>query len=274
MPRAKYMTNTSAKEADKNTNTDMNMIRFEILIDEVGKKLHDDDWDDKFDDDNYPLLDYFFEPQKFNPYAKIIYDKSLYALSLDFSYEDNFEYSNQVELFDSDEIRNNFRSKIRAMKTFCKYYDFDEHYEKLYALLFWAFMILTVDDSQKEEALAKISDFLTLLKERKKLNIPYFIYVIKYLYHYDDVKDIRNNDTPMDNLTGAVMRMALRSNSIYKSLHTPEEYFMDKGITKGTIKKCGEENTENDTWTCPSCGEIIPKCVGFCECGEIMPFEF
>ena len=73
------------KKDDKNMSEDMNMIRFEMLIDEVGKKLHGSGWNENYGSKRFPLLDYFFDPEKFNAYAKMIYDKSLYELSIDFS---------------------------------------------------------------------------------------------------------------------------------------------------------------------------------------------
>ena len=64
-------------KADKNMSEDMNMIRFEMLIDEVGKKLHGSGWNENYGSKRFPLLDYFFDPKKFNAYAKMIYDKSI-----------------------------------------------------------------------------------------------------------------------------------------------------------------------------------------------------
>ena len=35
------------------------------------------------------------------------------------------------------------------------------------------------------------------------------------------------------------------------------------------------KDVPNDgTWTCPSCGKVMPKYVGTCGCGESQPFEF
>ena len=175
------------------------MVRFETLIDEVGKKLQCNWGAEEENDDEYSLLDYFFDSQKMNSYAKMIYDKARNCICyFPKSENETISWNSQVELFSPFDIKNNIRSKIRAMKTFCKCYNFYENYEKLYALLFWSFMILTVDDNQKEEALAKISDFLTLLGgEREDMksyfdpkNTPlYIISVIKYLYHDNDLHD-------------------------------------------------------------------------------------
>ena len=43
---------------------DMNMIRFEMLIDEVGKKLHCNWGAEEENNGEYSLLDYFFDSQK------------------------------------------------------------------------------------------------------------------------------------------------------------------------------------------------------------------
>ena len=265
-------------KADKNMSEDMNMIRFEMLIDEVGKKLHID-WaeNDGFDfdmDEGYILLDYFFDPQKMNSYAKMIYDKARNCICyFPKSENETISWNSQVELFSPFDIKNNIRSKIRAMKTFCKCYDFYKNYEKLYALLFWSFMILTVDDNQKEEALAKISDFLTLLGEREDMksyfdpkNTPlYIINVIKYLYHYDGYEDT------FDGTSTALRVLRLFNKDTDRKIET---YFAEKGVTKGVIKKRGDTSATSDTWTCPRCGKIMPKYVGTCGCGEPQPFSF
>lgn len=234
---------------------DMNIIRFEMLIDEVGKKLHYNWGAEKKNDDEYSLLDYFFDPQKMNPYAKMIYNKASGCICY-FPNSENeaFIRNSQIEFFSSYDIKNNIRSKIRAMKTFCKYYNFDENYEKLYALLFWSFMILTVDDNQKEEALAKISDFLTLLRgERedmksyfdpkntplyKNASLYYIIRVIKYLYHDNDYEDT------FDGTSTAVIVPIFRNKGAGRRI---EPYFIAKGVTKGVIKKRGDTRSRSDT---------------------------
>lgn len=260
---------------------DMNIIRFEMLIDEVGKKLHYNWGAEKKNDDEYSLLDYFFDSQKMNSYAKMIYDKARNCICyFPKSENETISWNSQVELFSPFDIKNNIRSKIRAMKTFCKCYNFYENYEKLYALLFWSFMILTVDDNQKEEALAKISDFLTLLGgEREDMksyfdpkNTPlYIISVIKYLYHDNDYEDTFDGTSTASRVL-SIMNMG--TDSKIKS------YFKTKGVTKGIIKKQGiikkrgDTSATSDTWTCPCCGKIMPKYVGTCGCGETKPFEF
>ena len=253
---------------------DMNIIRFEMLIDEVGKKLHYNWGAEKKNDDEYSLLDYFFDSQKMNSYAKMIYNKASGCICY-FPNSENeaFIRNSQIEFFSSYDIKNNIRSKIRAMKTFCKYYNFDENYEKLYALLFWSFMILTVDDSQKEEVLAKISDFLTLLGEREDMksyfdpkNTPlYIISVIKYLYHDNDYEDTFDGTSTVSRVL-SIMNMGTDSKI--------ETYFKAKGVTKGVIKKRGDTRSRSDTWTCPNCGRIVPHYVGTCGCGEPRLFEF
>ena len=254
---------------------DMNIIRFEMLIDEVGKKLHYNWGAEKKNDDEYSLLDYFFDSQKMNSYAKMIYNKASGCICY-FPNSENeaFIRNSQIEFFSSYDIKNNIRSKIRAMKTFCKCYNFYENYEKLYALLFWSFMILTVDDNQKEEALAKISDFLTLLGgEREDMksyfdpkNTPlYIISVIKYLYHDNDYEDTFDG-------TSTALRVPIFRNKVTDRGIKP--YFIAKGVTKGVIKKRGDTRSRSDTWTCPNCGRIVPYYVGNCGCGEPMPFEF
>ena len=258
---------------------DMNMIRFETLIDEVGKKLQCNWGAEEENDDEYSLLDYFFDSQKMNSYAKMIYDKARNCIcyfpesKMDAFIANSFIGNSQAELFSPVDIKNNIRSKIRAMKTFCKCYNFYENYEKLYALLFWSFMILTVDDNQKEEALAKISDFLTLLGEREDMqsyfdpkNTPlYIISVIKYLYHDNDYEDTFDG-TSTASIVSRFMNMG--TDSKIKS------YFKTKGVTKGIIKKRGDTRSRSDTWTCPNCGRIVPHYVGTCGCGEPKPFEF
>ena len=266
---------------------DMNIIRFEMLIDEVGKKLHYNWGVEKKNDDEYSLLDYFFDSQKMNSYAKMIYNKASGCICY-FPNSENeaFIRNSQIEFFSSYDIKNNIRSKIRAMKTFCKYYDFDENYEKLYALLFWSFMILTVDDSQKEEVLAKISDFLTLLGERKDMcegitayfnpkSTPFYITsVIKYLYHDDDYEDVYDGTSPVfafaNHSSRAVPFAVAKALSLSFSDKKIETYF----ITKGIIKKRGDTSATSNTWTCPCCGKIMPKYVGTCGCGESQPFSF
>ena len=266
---------------------DMNMIRFEMLIDEIGNKLHFDWGAEEENDHKYSLLDYFFDSQKMNSYAKMIYDKARNyicyfpeseneAVSLNSQIElfsPAFIRNSRIELFSPVDIKNNIRSKIRAMKTFCKCYDFYKNYEKLYALMFWSFMILTVDDNQKEEALAKISDFLTLLGEREDMksyfdpkNTPlYIINVIKYLYHYDGYEDT------FDGTSTALRVSRLFNKDTDRKIET---YFAEKGVTKGVIKKRGDTSATSDTWTCPRCGKIMPKYVGTCGCGEPQPFSF
>ena len=266
---------------------DMNMIRFEMLIDEVGKKLHCNWGAEDLNDGEYSLLDYFFDSQKMNSYAKMIYDKARNCIcyfpesKMDAFIANSFIGNSQAELFSPVDIKNNIRSKIRAMKTFCKYYDFDYtdyddniySYDKFYALLFWSFMILTVDDSQKEEALAKISDFLTLLGEREDMksyfdpkNTPlYIISVIKYLYHDNDY------EATFDGTSTASRVLIFMNKGTDRKI---EPYFIAKGVTGGIIKKRGDTSATSDTWTCPHCGKIMPKYVGTCGCGEPQPFSF
>lgn len=276
------------KKDDKNTSEDMNIIRFEMLIDEVGKKLHYNWGAEKKNDDEYSLLDYFFDPRKFNPYAKMIYDKSLYELSIDFSdYRHSWCYNTPVVPRKNKDGEYDIRSMISSMDFFVKNYNYKsiynifnyrKRYEIIYNLLFWSFMILTVDDSQRDEALAKLSDFITLINNQKptskiftyylepdsvfnQTNILYFISVIKYLYHYDNYKDVPDetyNDYSL----------------FYRDYTpTPQKYFQNK-LTEGVIKKRGDTRSRSDTWTCPNCGRIVPYYVGNCGCGEPMPFEF
>ena len=149
------------KKDDKNMRADMHMIRFEMLIDEVGKKL-DYCWDKKYDGMSFPLLNFFFDPRKFNPYAKMIYDKSLHELSIDFSdFSHILGYNTTVVPRINKYGEYDIRSMARSMNFFVKNYNYRDQYKKIYELLFWSFMILTVDDSQRDEALARLSDFIT-----------------------------------------------------------------------------------------------------------------
>ena len=111
-------------------------------------------------------------------------------------------------------------------------------------------MILTVDDSQRDEALAKLSDFITLINNQKptlpfigftkylepdsvfnKTNILYFISVIKYLYHYDNYKDVPD-ETDNDYSVSAILHRNMDT-------PTPKKYFQNK-LTEGVIKYIDE----------------------------------
>lgn len=245
------------KKDDKNMRADMHMIRFEMLIDEVGKKLNFC-WDEKYDSKSFPLLDFFFDPRKFNPYAKMIYEKSLYELSIDFS---NCSY---ISCYNTPVVprRNIYgeydkRLMVRSMDFFVKGYNYRNQYDKIYKLLFWSFMILTVDDSQRDEALAKLSDFIILIQNKltqnlnifgpaiflepdvesgsvfNKTNILYFISVIKYLYHYDNYKDVPDK-TDNDHSVSAILARTMGTTQ------TPQKYFQNNRLTKGVIKYIDE----------------------------------
>lgn len=240
------------KKDDKNMSEDMNMIRFEMLIDEVGEKLNYF-WDEEYDGEGFPLLDFFFDPKKFNAYAKMIYDKSLYELSIDFSNRSYISgYDTPIVPRKNKDGEYDIRSMVRSMNFFVKNYNYRNQYDKIYNLLFWSFMILTVDDSQRDEALAKLSDFITRINHLdstqqccifgfgtgfiedsifNQTNILYFISVIKYLYHYDNYKDVPD-ETDNDYSVSAIL---------HRNMDTPgpQKYFQNK-LTEGVIKYIDE----------------------------------
>lgn len=245
------------KKDDKNMRADMHMIRFEMLIDEVGKKLNYC-WDEKYDGKSFPLLDFFFDPRKFNPYAKMIYDKSWYELSIDFSDCGSiFGYNTPIVPRRNIYGEYDKRLMVRPMDFFVKNYNYRKQYDKIYKLLFWSFMILTVDDSQRDEALAKLSDFIILIQNKliqnpniffgsvtslepdvesdsvfNQTNILYFISVIKYLYHYDNYKDVPD-ETDDDHSVSAILARTMGTTQ------TPQKYFQNR-LTKGVIKYIDE----------------------------------
>ena len=238
---------------------DMNMIRFEMLIDEVGEKLNYC-WDEEYDGEGFPLLDFFFDPKKFNAYAKMIYDKSLYELSIDFSNRSYISgYDTPIVPRKNKDGEYDIRSMVRSMDFFVKNYNYRNQYEIIYNLLFWSFMILTVDDSQRDEALARLSDFITRINNLdstqqggirglakgivlinpdsvpdsvfNQTNILYFISVIKYLYHYDNYKDVPY-ETDNDYSVSAILARTMGT-------QTPQKYFQNR-LTKGVIKYIDE----------------------------------
>ena len=249
-----YQDSTMSHEikTDKNMSEDMNMIRFEMLIDEVGKKLHGSGWNENYGSKRFPLLDYFFDPEKFNAYAKMIYDKSLYELSIDFSDCSHIlGYDTPIVPRKNKDGEYDIRSMVRSMDFFVKNYNYRNQYEIIYNLLFWSFMILTVDDSQRDEALAKLSDFITLINNQKptlpfigftkylepdsvfnKTNILYFISVIKYLYHYDNYKDVPD-ETDDDYSVSAILHRNMDT-------PTPQKYFQNRYLTEDVIKYIDE----------------------------------
>ena len=118
-----------------------------------------------------------FDYNELNEYGKIIME-----VASDF----NNEYlDDEIELFEEyedEEYRINEAEKfIEGFNRTFRSYDYRRKSMKC-AFIFWALMILTVDDTDKEEHLSQICDFVRMLKLTDE-DVEDMVQIIRVIYH-------------------------------------------------------------------------------------------
>lgn len=130
---------------------DNNLEKFSALIENIKANLPMES--------DYIDLGLIYDYHRLNAYGKVILDKI-----------NSNEGSCSVDLSMEEKLKMGFLFKERCRKGECNKYSF----------IFWALMVLTVDDTDKEEHLSQICDFSRFLEidEEKMKNITRLICTI------------------------------------------------------------------------------------------------
>lgn len=124
--------------------TDDNLEKFSALIEDIKSNFAAES--------NNIDLGLIYDYHRLNDYGKVILDKISPKKS-----------SGSVDLSTEERLKMGFLFKERCLKGECDKYSF----------IFWALMVLTVDDTDKEERLSQICDFSRFLEidEEEMMNI-------------------------------------------------------------------------------------------------------
>ena len=138
---------------------EMRMVKFETLIKDIEEKLRHRLFKKtksfyRFNKTNLPLA-LIYDVARMNEYAAIIYQNTGYLVEQ--------EWNNKYFSI-ADETDN--RVKMNAAKEFTRIVRNDADQKYGHKFIFWALMVLAVDDRNKEEYLSTVCDFA------KMLNIP------------------------------------------------------------------------------------------------------
>lgn len=131
--------------------TDDNLEKFSTLIEDIKANFSEES--------NNIDLDLMYDYRRLNAYGKVILDKI-----------SSNEGNGTVDLSTEEQLKKGFLFKERCQKGECDKYSF----------IFWALMVLTVDDTDKEEHLSQICDFSRFLEinEEEVMNITQLIRTI------------------------------------------------------------------------------------------------
>lgn len=131
--------------------TDDNLEKFSALIEDIKVNFSEES--------NNIELGLIYDYHRLNAYGKVILDKISSNKS-----------NGPVDLSTEDRLKMGFLFKERCQKGECDKYSF----------IFWALMVLTVDDTDKEEHLSRICDFSRFLEinEEEMMNIVQLVCAI------------------------------------------------------------------------------------------------
>lgn len=158
LPHVEHEETPNLPKSEENTDvitvrklTDDNLEKFSTLIEDIKA--------DFSAESNNIDLGLIYDYHRLNAYGKVILDKISSKKS-----------NGSVDLSTEERLKMGFLFKERCQKGECDKYSF----------IFWALMVLTVDDTDKEERLSQICDFSRFLEinEEEMMNIVQLIYAV------------------------------------------------------------------------------------------------
>lgn len=165
---------------------EMKMLKFKKLIENVQNAIHKNVHDEHssiYISSAKRYLETIYHYDKLNDFGKIIMDTSkIMSVSTIDKY---INYSGNI-LDLSEQIVDKFKYKYYGYGFICKV-DFET---AGYTFIFWALMILAVDDTDKEEHLSTICDFATMLGI-DATEMTDMINLIKYIFKYEKYEPLK-----------------------------------------------------------------------------------
>lgn len=161
----------------------MRTAKFEVLVDNIIEALGDETYRSgwmTFLNDIIPALALIYDYDKLNDYGKIIMKKN------DMGICNEKKEICRYQLYDCVEIPVfDIKIKLAAVKIFAS----NRSDEEAYHFLFWAMMILAVDDTDKEEHLLLICDFARILKISDE-DVKFILNIIRMIFQKDGAPHI------------------------------------------------------------------------------------
>ena len=162
---------------------DMRMIKFETLIKDLEEKLRHRLFKKtnsffRFNKKNLALA-LIYDISEMNDFAKVIYENTGYL----FAQEWTEKYSSLGE--------ENNRVKMNAGKEFVRIARNDTDQKYAHKFLFWALMVLAVDDKNKEEYLSLICDYARMLNVSDS-EVMELVNIVKLVFQDSSAKKVSN----------------------------------------------------------------------------------
>ncbi len=181
-------------------NSDMRIVKFKMMIRDIWEDLGKRDLTDCLDginDGEYTaLLAIIYDYDKLNDYGKAIMDQVCGLDEDDAEFDaDAFEYKAEFieECKDIKYRLKTAKALVMELNKEIIMFIADNHhtnkYERKLIFIFWALMILAVDDTDKEEHLSLICDFAKMLQIGDE-EIMYMVQIIRVVYHEEVEKEM------------------------------------------------------------------------------------
>ena len=165
-------------------NDDMRMIKFETLIKDLEEKLRHKLFKKtnsffRFNKTNLSLA-LIYNIEEMNDYAKVIYENTGYLFAQE--WKDKYSDLGKEE---------NSRVKINAGKEFVRIARNDTDQKYGHKFLFWALMVLAVDDKHKEDCLSLICDYAKMLNVSDN-EVMELVNIVKLVFQDSSAKKVTN----------------------------------------------------------------------------------
>lgn len=181
------MNDIEAKKIEiSDDNDNIRIVKFKMIVEDILKTLgntcltgepaiYSRSW---YEDEQRVWLAVIYDYDKLNVYGKVIMD---YLGQLDgekySSVADRKRFMNLC--------KDDMEYRMKAAQSIIKDLNYTVEKECIKYLIFWALMILTVDDTDKEEHLSLICDFAKMLKVSDE-EIMDIVQIIRVIYHKEE----------------------------------------------------------------------------------------